>query len=108
MDLDLSSASNEEVLQALKDLFDEKQISDVQYYKGVVGVAADFAKEGDIVSAYVTLAIPPPEYFELIQFRQMQDDPVYAEVAGGLAARLVRYGLDCDDDLAPTQASATA
>jgi hypothetical protein len=106
--MDLNSTSNEEVLRALKDLLDDRQITDAQYYKGVVGVAADYAKEGDIVSAYVTLAIPPPEYFELIQLRQMQDDPVYAEVAGGLAARLVRYGLDCDEELAPTQAPANA
>ncbi len=99
-----TAASHDEVLSALKAMYTDKQITDLQYYKGIVGVAADMAKSGDIMLAMTILALAPPEYFQLVQLRELENDPLYAEVAGGLAAMLVRYGLDKDVRFAPTQA----
>ena len=107
--LDLDNVrSHDEVLTALKALYADKQITDLQYYKGVVGIAADIAKDGDLMTAKAILALAPPEYFQLVQLREMQADPLYAEVAAGLAGLLVRYGLDRDCELAPTQSMGQA
>jgi len=97
------NTSHEEVIAALKAMYADKHITDLQLYKGIVGVAADIAKEGDPMLAMATLAQIPPEYFQLVQLRELEADPLYAEVAGGLAAMLVRYGLDRDSRFAPTQ-----
>ena len=98
-----NAATHDEVLKALQGLYVDKQITDLQLYKGIVGVAADIAKDGDVMLAMATLAQVPPEYFQLVQLRELESDPLYAEVAGGLAAMLVRYGLDKDVRYAPTQ-----
>lgn len=97
-------------IEVLNGLFDRKQIDEGGYYKGLVCIAFEYAKQDALASAVVVLSTIPIGYYSNLQAAQLVSDSVYFGLAQELGAMLVERGLAGLEsaDVRPTQASAQA
>lgn len=83
----------EEALLAIKTMVREEAITPDIYFKGLVSLAYEYVLLNDASAATDLLNLVPVEYFLGVQDKQMEDDPVYAEVSVKLAKYLIDAGL---------------
>lgn len=94
---------------ALDELNRTGGIGEAVFFKGLVILAARWARLGDLAQAHTLVTIPTDEYYRTIQVVQMDDDPDYRDVAVYLANAFVEAGMVAlDDGPAPTQKPASA
>jgi hypothetical protein len=84
-------SKNHTVLEALQDLYNKGNISEVDYYRGAIVTASLMAKDGDLIAAMATICIPDLHYFDNEIQGQMDEDPEFAQVVRDLAQRVDRY-----------------
>lgn len=94
---------------ALDELSRTGAISEAIYFKGLVILAARYARLGDLAQAHSLVVIPTDTYFRTTQVVQMDDDADYRDVAVYLASAFVDAGMVVvDEGPGPTQKPASA
>lgn len=82
----------ESMERALKSLFDDEQITEDIYFKGLVALAYEYAAAGEINDAALKINKCTREYVAGTMFEQMLEDNLYLETAHQLAEILEQTG----------------
>lgn len=78
--------------EALLAMFRDSVIDRDVYGKRLISLAYQYAKANDVSRATPLLGKMSEEYYRQVMPKQMEDDPVFANEAYGLAEKLVSDG----------------
>lgn len=85
-------AACEQILESLKHLYASGSIVSGQYYKGLVTVAYEYAKEYEIPDCLLVLSYIPPEYILNEMSKDLDEDDLFREVSFKLSEILEKSG----------------
>lgn len=85
--------SCEQILDALKYLFNSGKMDILNYYKGVISVASEFAKFDEMEDVVQLLCLIPGSFFTEELAAHLDADPLFMDVCYNLASELKSSGL---------------